>query len=88
MSGRVQLGGADLVEGWGRDEEDLGVVSGDVGVCDDARQVPRVFLERDALGVDFLVKGCVIGAEEDNLGSISGSYWKDGCVDRVGRCDK
>lgn len=47
-------------------------MGGDVWVRDDARQVPRVFVERDALGVDFLREGCVVGAEEDDLGSVSG----------------
>lgn len=88
MVGRVQFGGADLVEGWGRDEEDFGTVGGDVGMCDDARQILGVFVERDALGVDFLGESRVVGAEEDELsnviGRLDGWDWKVGQRGRDG----
>lgn len=79
MPGCVDLRSADFVEGWRRDEEDLGVVGGDVGVGDDARQVLSVLFQRDALGIDFLVDGCVVGAEEDKLERVSS--WNGGLCD-------
>lgn len=40
----VILGRLQLVEGWGRDEEDLGVVGGNVGVGDDGDKVLLVLV--------------------------------------------
>lgn len=65
--GRVELRSADLVQRRGRDKEDLGVVSRDVRVRDDAVQVGAVHVQWEALIVDFDLEGSVVGAEEDEL---------------------
>lgn len=40
----IDLGRLQLVQGWGRDEKDLGVVGGNIGVSDDGDEVLLVLV--------------------------------------------
>lgn len=63
MLGRVELRGADLIQGRRRDHKDFGRVGRDVRVRDDAVQVDLVFIQRQPLVIDRCMKRGVVGAE-------------------------
>jgi hypothetical protein len=57
----------DLVQGRGRHEEDLGLVSGDGRVGDDLDQILLELVQRDVLVVCGDLDAGIVCAEEDKL---------------------